>query len=48
VIATSIFEWVFLGGPWQLMIGVPIALFLVSIVVAAVQTLFGALFGRDE
>lgn len=48
MIATSVWEWLLLGGPWQLMIGVPLVLFVLSLIVAGVQTVFGALFGNDE
>ncbi len=35
----SLFEWFFLGGPWQLMLGLPI----IALVFAVVSTAIGAL-----
>jgi hypothetical protein len=42
----SFFEWFFLGGPWQLMLGLP----LIALVLAVISAAFGAivrLFKRE-
>lgn len=43
----SFFEWFFLGGPWQLMIGLPLVALVLAGFSAALSAI-GRMFKRDE
>lgn len=43
----SLFEWFFLGGPWQLMIGLPLIALILAGISAALSAI-GRMFKRDE
>lgn len=44
----SPFEWIFFGGPVELMIGLPILIGIVSVVFALIKAGFDALTGRND